>query len=85
MDGKEEFIMLTSALDKSNIECAKLLNSREYLLGKRLIAFWKAIKTANFKEVVKILKKKFAQAKIKEIHFFDKKNGIFKCENAIFL
>ena len=53
MDGKEEFIMLTSALDKSNIECAKLLNSREYLLGKRLIAFRKAIKTANFKEVIK--------------------------------
>lgn len=76
MNEKKEICLLTEALDRANIECAELLQSREFLLGKRLIAFWKAIKTANFKEVVKILKKKFARVKIKEIHFLNKKNDI---------
>lgn len=78
MEEKREICLLTEALDRVNIECAELLQSREYLLGKRLIAFRKAIKTANFKEVVEILKKKIARAKINEIHFLNKKNDILQ-------
>ena len=66
-----EYNLLVKALDESNIECADLLQSREYLLGKRLVEFLSSNRRFDVKKICEILKRKTSRGRLKEHRLAD--------------